>query len=59
MKSAQKTTERQGIRSLVVYKKETLLHIRVKKSEPTVHYPKVVMPEQEHRCIKGRKHECW
>lgn len=59
MKSAQKTNESPGIRSLVVYKKETSLSVRVKKSLPSIHYPKVVMPEQPSRCIKSRKHECW
>jgi len=59
MKSIQKTTESSGIRSLVVYKKEIQLSVRVKKSGAAILYPKVVMPEQQHRCIKSSKHECW
>jgi hypothetical protein len=59
MKSAKQTTESPGIRSLVVYKKETSLAQRVRKSDPSIHYPKIIMPEQPLRYIKARRHECW
>ena len=59
MKSAQKSTSNPGIRSLVVYKKDKELLVRVKKSDPSIHYPKVIMPEQPFRYIKTKKHECW
>lgn len=59
MKSAQKNTESPGIRSLVVYKKETPLPLRVKKSDPSIHNTRIIMPEQPSRYIKAKKHECW
>lgn len=59
MKSAQKNGKNSGIRSLVVYKKEKELLIRIRKSEPSIHYPKVIMPEQPFCYIKTKKHECW
>lgn len=59
MKSVQKKTDNTGIRSLVVYKKEKDLLVRIKKTEPSIHYPKVIMPEQPFCYIKTKKHECW
>lgn len=59
MESVQKNTKNSGIRSLVVYKKEKELLVPIKKSEPSIHYPKVIMPEQPFCYIKTKKHECW
>lgn len=59
MKSLQKTIRNQGIRSLVVYKKEKELLVKVKKSDPSIYYPKVIMPEQPLCYIKTKEHECW
>ncbi len=59
MKSVQKNAKNSGIRNLVVYKKEKELLIPVKKSGPSIHYPKVIMPEQPFCYIKTKKHECW
>jgi hypothetical protein len=59
MKLGQQNNNNAGIRSLVVYKKEQPMLVRVKKSGPSIQYPKVVMPEQPLRYIKAKKHECW
>lgn len=59
MKSLQKSVKNPGMRSLVVYKKEKELFVKVKKSAPSIYYPKVIMPEQPFGYIKTKKHECW
>lgn len=59
MKPAQKSLKNPGIQRLIVYKKEKELPVRVKESGPSIHYPKVIMPEQPFRYIKTKKHECW
>ena len=59
MKSAPPKKNNAGIRSFIVYKKESQVPPRVKKSGPSILYPKVIMPEQPLRYIKAKKHECW
>lgn len=59
MKSLQENDSNAGIRSLVVYKKDKQMIARIRKSGPSIHYPRVVMPEQPLRYIKAKKHECW
>ncbi len=59
MKSLQKSINESGIRSLIVYKKERELMIRIRKTPVDGRYPKVIMPEQPACYIKTKKHECW